>query len=61
MDLDEGDSIFAIPTGEFQVYIVIPETGTPIGNHRLGVRLDQQIPGGIHTSDTAPCRHHGAG
>jgi hypothetical protein len=29
MGLDEGDSVFAVPTGEFQVYAVIPETGTP--------------------------------
>lgn len=29
MDLNEGDTIFAVPTGEFEVYVVIPETGTP--------------------------------
>lgn len=27
MNLDQGDSLFAVPTGEFQVYVVISEAG----------------------------------
>lgn len=29
MDLDEDDTLFAVPTGEFQVFVVIPDTGAP--------------------------------
>jgi len=29
MGLGDGDSVFAVPTGEFQVYVIIPESGEP--------------------------------
>lgn len=37
IDLDQADRLFAVPTGEFLVYVVVPETGTP---HVYGTSCD---------------------